>query len=457
MQAFLITLLKCSVAMSVISLVYMAAMPLLSKRYTAKWRYYVWLVVVIGWILPFRPQLDAALFPVKMPTIQVFPVEHTGTGELPIMIVNEISRIPSIPLWWAVAGVWVIGVVGMITYHAWRHGRFIKMVGRWSEDVTNSQTLGILDALKAEMKITTQVGLKTCPGITSPMLIGFHRPVILLPSAKIAADELALIFRHELVHLKRNDLWHKALVLLATAIHWFNPVVYIMAKRVAVQCEISCDELVLRGTSFQQRQQYGETIIGVVRNGAKLQTALSTNYYGGKKGMKTRIFSIMDTTKKKAGVVILCVALITIIGAGTIFAVDASSSNDVTVEERGKDWPTERVTDGQVLFDFETIKPGDNIRVGGYALHEGDTVQLDYSYNGSDFTVLILEYASSLSEGELIKNKSSYTIPKDGNYYFLLQNSDQNDKPRNKETNKIEKLVEMPEAEVFDLLGSDDD
>ena len=153
------------------------------------------------------------------------------------------------------------------------------------------------------------------------MLVGFFRPAILLPPIKIANDELSLILKHELIHFKRHDLWYKALILAATILHWFNPVVYLMAKATSVQCEISCDALVLQGADFQQRKQYGETIIGVVRNGAKLRTALSTDFYGGKKGMKNRISSIMDTTKKKAGFVILCVVLVAIIGTGVALAV----------------------------------------------------------------------------------------------------------------------------------------
>lgn len=72
-------------------------------------------------------------------------------------------------------------------------------------------------------------------------------------------------------------MWYKALVLLATAVHWFNPVVYMMAKAIAAQCEISCDEQVLRGSSFRQRREYGEAVIGIIKDGARLQTALSTN------------------------------------------------------------------------------------------------------------------------------------------------------------------------------------
>lgn len=382
MQAFLITLLECSIAMSVISLSYMASMPLLSKRYTAKWRYYVWLVIVIGWILPFRPQFDTASLPVKMPAIQVMPVEHMGTGEPLMIIANETGRASSTILWWAIAGVWFIGVIGIIAYHVWRHWRFVKMVSRWSTDVTNLQTLGIWHAIKKEMKIVTHVDLKTCPGITSPMMVGFLRPVVLLPSVKIASDGLALILRHELVHLKRNDLWYKALVLLATAVHWFNPVVYIMAKAIAAQCEISCDELVLQGTSFQQRKQYGETIIGVVRNGAKLQTALSTNFYGGKKGMKIRIFSIMDTAKKKAGITILCVALIATIGTGMVFAV--SSPKDVANEdpaEREFIGPTE--SKQAIDIDVKSLESGEFICLEQYTLEEDDIITYNITAKGN--------------------------------------------------------------------------
>lgn len=77
------------------------------------------------------------------------------------------------------------------------------------------------------------------------MLVGFFHPAILLPPVKFAGDELSLILKHELIHFKRHDLWYKALILEATALHWFNPVVYLMAKAAAVQCEISCDALVL--------------------------------------------------------------------------------------------------------------------------------------------------------------------------------------------------------------------
>lgn len=320
MEKFLIVLLQCSISMSLVTLAYAAILPLLSKRYAAKWRYMVWLVIAAGWLLPFRPQIDLTFLPVRMPDIPVTPIQP-NFNVTPVTYAGDIANVPAtIPLWWVITAIWILGVISVVLYHALRHGRFMKIVRRWSEPVTDLKRLGILDNLKSELGIKIPVRLSVCQGITSPMLVGFFHPVILLPHIRIADDELPLILKHELIHLRRHDLWYKALILAASMLHWFNPVVYLMAKATAVQCEISCDALVLQNADFGQRKQYGETIIGVVRNGAKLQTALSTNFYGGKKGMKNRISSIMDTKQKKAGVAVLCVVLVGIVMTGATLA-----------------------------------------------------------------------------------------------------------------------------------------
>jgi beta-lactamase regulating signal transducer with metallopeptidase domain len=312
--------------MSVVSLAYMAVTPLMSKRYAAKWLYYIWLAVVTGWIFPFRPHFDSAFFSVKLPAMPVMLTEPIEAGKrlMPMVVGHETGWGSPEALWRVTAGVWLIGMIVVLALHVRRHWRFMKLVNRWSEDVTDSKAAGVFRAVKAEMKVVRQVHIRICPGITTPMLVGFFRPVILLPPVPFRSDELAFILRHELVHVKRNDLWYKALVLLATAVHWFNPVVYLMSKAIAAQGEIACDEQVLQGMGFAHRKRYGETIIAVVRNQTGRQTSLSTNFYEGRRGMRTRLFSIMDTTKKKSGIVILGIALIATIGTGAAFAVSSA-------------------------------------------------------------------------------------------------------------------------------------
>ena len=80
MRSFLVTLLICSVTMSVTALCYMAVTPLLAKHYSVKVLYYSWLVVVLGLIIPFRPKCSNAIVKVNMPDSTAGPVVRIGTG-----------------------------------------------------------------------------------------------------------------------------------------------------------------------------------------------------------------------------------------------------------------------------------------------------------------------------------------------------------------------------------------
>lgn len=114
MQIFFISLLRCSIAMSMISLVYIAVMPLLSKRYSAKWIYYIWLLVVFGWVLPFRLHLDHKIIPIQLPEIQVPQVDYISLEEPMNIITNESQVItPVITLWWFITAIWIVGMIGI--------------------------------------------------------------------------------------------------------------------------------------------------------------------------------------------------------------------------------------------------------------------------------------------------------------------------------------------------------
>jgi beta-lactamase regulating signal transducer with metallopeptidase domain len=297
MQRLMITLLACSVTMSALALLYMASTSLLSKQYTERSRYYAWLIIVIGLIIPFRPQFSNAIVSINLPNETAASVIQAG-NETRVAVAYRIA-------WWQIAAtVWLAGVIISFACHAIKHYRFVKMTRRWSWNITDAQALTLFASLKKEMGIARQIGLFVCQCVDSPMMIGFARPQIFLPTAELTRDELRFILKHELVHYKRKDLLYKYLVLAATAMHWFNPIVYLMAKAIDTLCELSCDAEVVRSTDTDTRQRYSETIIGVVKFQSKLRTALSTNFYGGKKDMKNRISSIMDTSRKKAGIVI---------------------------------------------------------------------------------------------------------------------------------------------------------
>ncbi len=323
MREFLLALAACSVAMSAIVLIYFAVSPLLSKRCSAKSRYYAWLILVIGLLIPFRPNVDSPVVKVNVPaeariyadTVYVRAPDGTETNVPSINqpLINDMR----VTWWQAAFAVWAAGAIVFLAVQALRHLRFMRTIRRWSEPIASDALL--LEA-NEEVGLKRPVGLFVCPCISTPMATGLFRPKILLPGLDFDADELHYILVHELVHLKRRDLLYKALTLLTTAVHWFNPIVHQAGRAIDLLCEMSCDGEVVRATGADERLSYSETIIGVVKRQARVKSALSTSFYGGKKGMKLRISSIMDMGRKKAGLALVLAAFILSVGTGFAFA-----------------------------------------------------------------------------------------------------------------------------------------
>ena len=107
MKGFMVMLLICSVTMSAAALFYMAATPLLAKHYSVKARYYSWLVIIIGLIIPFRPKFGNALVKVNVLDSPAVPVIRLGNGtSVPAVVPAGIavpSALPNVP-WWQIAG-----------------------------------------------------------------------------------------------------------------------------------------------------------------------------------------------------------------------------------------------------------------------------------------------------------------------------------------------------------------
>ncbi|WP_334073944.1 MULTISPECIES: M56 family metallopeptidase [Paenibacillus] len=303
--------IRCSLSMSLVTLVYMAMVPFLAKKYAAKWLYIIWWVITIGWLVPVHPHIVLPFAPVRYaPTTDPLPAmsgQGKGLAGFPISTVHEANQaaFAPYPVWRILAVVWLTGALIALFCQVYRHIRFMNLTRRWSEPVTDPEILGAFENMASELNIKTGVRIKFCHSISSPMLTGLIHPVILLPRDILKEEDYPHILKHELIHFKRFDLWHKVIILGVKAVHWFNPLVYFMDRAVSLQCELSCDERVLRGMSFQQRKNYGETLIKVVRNGSKARTAVFTNLYGGKRNLRSRINFIMDIRPKKNGIVIL--------------------------------------------------------------------------------------------------------------------------------------------------------
>ncbi len=125
------------------------------------------------------------------------------------------------------AGVWLFGCFVRLTF------TLIRSVGCWKAITTAArpappELLESLDRLTQRLRIRRRVRLLVSATRIGPAVVGLFRPMIVLPEVIVAgrpASELEPILAHELIHVRRGDLWVGCLQTLTSGLWWFHPLV----------------------------------------------------------------------------------------------------------------------------------------------------------------------------------------------------------------------------------------
>lgn len=338
-------ILSTSTFMSLIILLAMMTFQMWPQALSGKTRYMIWIVILLGLIIPFRPLLGNGLLQIEPPLASQVA---TGLSSSPSSSIGATPDTALSPESGVTAGInitpepshqtglafslsslilliWGIGAMVSFARHLYRYFQFKKMIGRWGTPITDLATLELFDIVKEEMGLQNKtIRLVKSSSITSPMLTGFIQPTVLLPDKPLADDELELIFKHELTHYKHKDLYINLLATLAISLHWFNPIIYFIYPSIQGDGEVCCDEAVLLNRDLDYRRFYGEVIISMIEKNKTKPVAFSTCFYAKKLNIKRRIFAIMETNKKRNtlsfAAVALFLGLVMISGSIVVFA-----------------------------------------------------------------------------------------------------------------------------------------
>ena len=165
--------------------------------------------------------------------------------------------------------------------------------------------------------IPSKIPVAISPVAHTPMLIGLVKPVIVLPKMHFENEALDIILTHELTHHQRKDILLKMVALIANAIHWYNPAVYILNWQLNMYCELSCDEAMASKMDAAGRRFYGETILQVLQHSTRgFNPSFATSLCNSKKSIKGRLKSMMNTKKMKKSVAALGLAAIMLVVGG---------------------------------------------------------------------------------------------------------------------------------------------
>ena len=197
---------------------------------------------------------------------------------------------------------------------------YIKITNKPAQDNDNKVFLKLLRA-------TEKVRLVRNEYVKTPMLVGIFKPCIIIPDNEFTDIQLENIFLHELTHMRRLDLLIKWITAAATAVHWFNPAVYLIKRHMNHACELSCDEGVIKNLNDDQKQEYGDTLISVVSDCKYPVGAISTTMCEEKRTLKERLVSIMlHSRKSKLVTAVSAVLFLTAAGFGVALGAGVGNS-----------------------------------------------------------------------------------------------------------------------------------
>jgi beta-lactamase regulating signal transducer with metallopeptidase domain len=266
------SVLAAGLRASLITLVVLALQTLLRKQLDARWRYGLWLPVLVVLLMPVRTEsrwsMASLMVSSDAPKTEAFAeaalpdVPKTALGGADILTQapsRGIDWLGLMTMVWACGAV-MLGVFSLLAYRV-RLGK-----ARRTSAPTDS---GLIERIKL---MSRKMGLRRVPrvcitsAVDGPAVCGLCRPTLLLdPDSlrKFDENEIATVLQHELTHIKRGDLWLHAVMCLLLALHWFNPILWLAFFRVRQDREAACDADVLRDASAQHRAAYGHTLLKV--------------------------------------------------------------------------------------------------------------------------------------------------------------------------------------------------
>ena len=186
------------------------------------------------------------------------------------------------------------------------------------------------------LRVCEKYHLKTCKaitisGITSAFVCGIFRPVLVLPD-KQEIDEKILL--HELLHLKYRDTLQNTVWSILKALHWCNPFLWYVFRRIENDMESLCDQRVLERLEGEERREYG-TILLDMANDTYARVPGTSSISNGGKNISRRIEAIVRFKKYPKGMALVsvCIGIVlacSILLSGEVDAVDSISMGDYT-------------------------------------------------------------------------------------------------------------------------------
>lgn len=341
-EKLLNNLMQIGLTVSLAALVPLILRRLMKKRYPARMVCVVWAILALRLLVPVQLTLPQAPVQVMPRTNYVVQSNQTAFRQAGLPVAQNPARwvtgtqaqmlsaadtgtVKTVDIADILLTLWLAGVIACVLWQGIGYYRLIRSLKGKSRSVERADLHTILQEQCADLVIDREIPLRVSAAADCPMLAGFIHPTLYLPDERISRTDAAFIFRHELTHYKHGDLWLKLLLLAARCLHWFNPLVHLIARFAQEDIEAACDDAVVRGHDGAYRRAYGETILRSAIAQAQKRKALVSCFGDDKKTLMRRFEGLFDKSVKKRGVaLVVMIALL----VGSLSCTIAVGDND---------------------------------------------------------------------------------------------------------------------------------
>lgn len=284
--------------------------------------------------------------------------EFETVGTLSGFFHKLVSLLEQSPLERLLLYIWFTGTLVSILYLVFVRIVFMRTIHK---DIVRLEDEGILKLVPANMHVFVagkQIG---------PLVVGLLKPYLIIPRSLLEKKDenelrkLQYAIRHEVLHIRRKDLWVKALYLIARSIHWFNPLVWLMGGMLNQDIEYACDEALISELNKQEKVDYCQALLDLARIAYEKPNNFSSRLMGGADMLKSRIHKIVHNPLLKRGrTIALSLALIMVVSLIVVscnpeIQDSTSASQDVSTITPSNEEVTEPEASNNEL---DSVKPG---------------------------------------------------------------------------------------------------
>jgi len=370
---FLLNLLALSLSGALTGMVILLFHSYTKKHFSKAWNYYIWLVVIVRLLLPvhFEINLVGSMFSYLSNDVGQKQLEQEQTASSNANHLQGITETLSYnqtqknavgldaednqqpeskaaigqpagssgqnikqKLLFFIGSIWLFGVLLTFLLKMNDYRNFVAYIRADARFVSDKDKQALLRTWKQKYQIQKQIDLYESPLIAGAAVIGVFRPFIVIPCGMCAQGDLEYILRHELMHIKRRDLWYKWAFQMLLCIHWFNPILHWVAREMNKDCELSCDEALMRGMDSKERRVYGNVLLNAAdRKLGYRQNVFATTLFEHKEDLKERLAGIMNFKKRKK-ITIACSVLVFVL---FIFmaAMNGARAQEISKKQEG--------------------------------------------------------------------------------------------------------------------------